>query len=104
LIRIDEKKALIDDCCGMFRDISRYSRYIPNRLFKAITRSITKDFVKGLKIIDRKNPIFIEMPQLQAEGNGMYSENVQNIHTENKEIIVTTPTVFTNNPPNSLQN
>lgn len=102
MIRLDEKKALIQNVLDIYSLMSRYTgdpnskekgRFagcIPKKLKRRADKSILKDFIKGLRQIDKKCPVYIELAKLKKEGNGMYSEESVNTNpqVDTKEIIV----------------
>ena len=103
MLRLDEKSLLIKKYCDSFSTISRYTGQInpgeyvkgsylgclPKRAVRVLHNSLTRDLFKGLKIIDKKFPVYIELPTLKEEGDGMYSENHNNSDNKSdKEIIV----------------
>lgn len=96
MIRIDLKEELLNDCCNIYANLSRYNACLPKRIKRIITKSLSKDFKKGLKVINEKAPIYIELPKLKEEYNGAYSkeydETVQ--QSDSKEIIVTSQDVI----------
>lgn len=107
MLRLDEKKILIKDFCDTFADISRFTGQInpgtrikgsyfgclPKKAVRLMHTTLVKDLIKGLRQINRKFPVYIELPNLKKEGNGMYSENYdissqKGKEAEDKEIIV----------------
>lgn len=99
MIRLDEKSLLIKDCCSIYSYMSRYYSCLPRSFIRITNKSVMRDYKKGLKAIDKKCPVYIEMPNLRNEGNGMYSEEYSNKNENvNKEIVVTTPLVVTKSP------
>lgn len=88
MIRLDLKQKLISDCCNIYMLISRYNDCLSPRFKYLARKSINKDFKKGLKAINKKAAVYIELPTLQPEGNGMYSERYENKPEATKEIIV----------------
>ena len=116
MIRLDEKKILIQDVLDIYSLMSRYTgdpnskekgRFagcIPKKLKKRADKSILRDFVKGLRQIDKKCPVYIELAKLKKEGNGMYSEvSVDtNPQVDTKEIIVSDVRVVSSQKNNQL--
>lgn len=116
MIRLDEKKALIQDVLDIYSLMSRYTgdpnskekgRFagcIPKKLKKRADKSILRDFIKGLRQIDKKCPVFVELAKLKKEGNGMYSEVTVNSNTDvdTKEIIVSDVRVVSSQQKNEL--
>lgn len=110
MLRFDEKKMLIKDFCDAFSSLSRFTGQVnpgekvegkymgclPKKAVRAIHCSLTKDLLVGLKLIDKKYPVFIELPTLKEEGNGMYSEQkeIPSKKSDAKEIIVSDNHLF----------
>lgn len=104
MLRLDEKANLIQEFCGVFSNISRYigqvnpgvrvkGKYIgclPKKAVRVMHNSLVKDLLKGLRQIDKKFPVYIELPSLKKEGNGMYSEqhDLPQQQSKVKEVIV----------------
>lgn len=72
--RLKNKGRLIDDCMLLFGGLSEKREVLPKSFRRKCTKTILRDFNKGLKIINKKIPVYIEMPQLKSVGNGMYRE------------------------------
>lgn len=93
MLKLRLKGKLINDVSSVFSEIAqnkgiyvecgRFGRRFKN---KAV-RSIYKDFCKGLKSLDKKIPVFIEIPKLQEYSNGTYEE----LHDNDERTLVTSP-------------
>ena len=61
------------------------------RKFKKARRDLLKDYFLGVKKINKKNPVFIEMPKLQEVANGqvkkVYDDTLEN-KPETEEILI----------------
>lgn len=88
--RIRHKKKLLQDTNGIFSDLSKYKTVYPKGYYNRILREIKKDVYKGFKVINKKNPVFIEMPKLESVGNGMVKEKYDGKNDE-EEITVNLP-------------
>lgn len=72
--RLKNKGRLIDDCILLFCGLSEKREVLPRSFRRKCAKTILRDFNKGLRIINKKIPVYIEMPQLRSVGNGMYRE------------------------------
>ena len=72
--RLSNKGRLIDDCSLLFSGLSEMREVLPKRFRKKCEKTILRDFNAGLKIINKKIPVYIEMPELKSVGDGMYRE------------------------------
>ncbi len=72
--RLKQKAKLIADCTRIFAGISKNDRVLSRRFKRKASRTLENDFMKGLKQIDKKIPVYIEMPKLESCGNGMFKE------------------------------
>lgn len=72
--RLKQKAKLISDTIRVFSGISKYEKVLPRRFRKKAVTSLQSDFIKGLKQINKKIPVYIELPKLESCGNGMYKE------------------------------
>lgn len=87
--RLSFKGKLIKDTLYLFQGISKYSQVLTGRngkkLRKKAERSLYKDFCAGLRNIDCKIPVYIELPKLEKYGNGSYVEKLSNGEKNNPE-------------------
>ena len=74
MLRLKQKAKLIKDIFLIYESLSSKRQCCPKSSMRVAFRNITRDFKKGLKQIDKKFPVFIELPKLKKEGNGAYSE------------------------------
>lgn len=89
MMRLKLKAKLIKDTSSIFGAIAKARATLPSKYVKVTERTIMRDFRKGLKIIDAKVPVFIELPTLKKEGDGMYSEIKGPVGAKHeKEIVV----------------
>ena len=72
--RLQFKGKLIADTLVLFEELASKKEVVPKRLRKKSERTILQDFVKGLKQINQKCKVYIEMPEIQRCGNGMVRE------------------------------
>lgn len=92
--RLDLKSELIRDTLNLFNSLRDFGANAPKSIVKCIERSICRDLRVGLRQINRKVPVYIELPNYKEEGSGQYSyEYVNEPPPETKEII-TTPVVI----------
>lgn len=72
--RLKNKGRLIDDCSILFCGLAENREVLPKSFRKKCERTILRDFRIGIRIINKKIPVYIEMPELKSVGNGMYRE------------------------------
>ena len=68
--RLKSKIALYRAVEGIWRDNSSDRKTYPRGYERKKTRDIMRDVKKGIKIINKKVPLYIEMPTLKEVGNG----------------------------------
>lgn len=66
--RLRHKKQLINDLNELLKNLSMYEK-LYKRKYKKFLNSVLSDGIKGFRQINKKNPIFIEMPKLKAVPN-----------------------------------
>lgn len=89
MIRLELKEQLITECCSAYYLLSRYEKCLPKRFVWKASKSIRKDFKKGLKVINKKAEVYIELPKIESVGNGMYKETMETEKVnDTKEIVV----------------
>ena len=81
--RLKHKAKLIKSLDDLWLSISANKRAYPKGFEKYAVKSLMKDFKKGLKVIDQKNPVFIEMPALKKAGTDGYVKKVYELPSEN---------------------
>lgn len=85
--RFDEKSALMMDYCQLVGQLNRY--VLPKRMRNLFFRQMNADIKKGLKDINKKIPVGIEMPKRESVGNGMYEESYSDTTlSDSREIVV----------------
>ena len=89
--RLRHKSKLIKDTNEIFSDLSKLQLIYPKGYYKKVMKEIKKDVYKGFKVINEKNPVFIEMPKLNSVGNGMISKTVSDNISEDENIEVNLP-------------
>lgn len=72
--RLRLKIGLIHDCHIAFCDLAEKKNVSPKSFRRQAERSIKRDFRKGLKQIDKKVPVYFELPKYESVGNGMWKE------------------------------
>lgn len=80
MVKLTHKGKLVNDVSNLYSDIAKnrevftsLGRYGKRTRDKAI-KSLYKDFKKGLKILDEKVPVYIELPKCVEQDNGQYKE------------------------------
>lgn len=86
MLRLQAKSKLIKDCETIFEFLSMKEKCLSKKFNKLSRKSIYKDFKNGLKKINKRMPVYVELPKIKSEGNGMYS--MEEHSRKNKEIIV----------------
>jgi len=81
--RLKHKAKLIRSLDDLWLSISANKRAYPKGFEKTSVKSLMKDFKKGLKVIDKKNPVFIEMPTLKKAGTDGYVKKVYELQNDN---------------------
>lgn len=88
--RLINKGRLIDDCSFLFSSLAEKREVLPKIFRKKCEKTILRDFRKGISIINKKIPVYIELPKLESCGNGMYKEiDSRTKEPINNEITVT---------------
>lgn len=68
--RIRHKRKLIKDTNDIFSDLAKAREIYPRGYYNKVTKSIKRDVYIGLREINKKNPVYIEMAKLVKVGNG----------------------------------
>ena len=90
--RLKHKYKLHKTVAPLWREISAESKAYPRGYSRFMIKSFMKDVKKGVKIINQKNPVFIEMPKLKAVGNGQVKEVRETLdNAEDDNILVYYP-------------
>lgn len=85
MTRLQLKAQLIAQMNAVFVEIGRRPEHSSWLFRYRAKRSIYKDFVEGLKQINKKVPVYVELPKLRDEGDGTYSEIEDD---EVKEVVI----------------
>lgn len=92
--RLKHEMSLFHVAEKMFAETSEKRMTYPKRFEGLKTRTIMKEVRQGLKIIKKKNPLYIEMPSLKEVGNGQvkkeYDDNFINKPVDD-EVMVNIP-------------
>lgn len=101
MIRLDLKRDLIKDCCDLFVILNRHGVASNKHDIKTMrtykkraAKEINRDFKKGIREINKKAKVFVELPELKAE-DCLISPNKKNENA--KEIVISTPAVVSSN-------
>lgn len=81
--RLKHKAKLIKGLDELWLSISANKRAYPKGFEKYAVKSLMKDFKKGIKVIDKKNPVYIEMPTLKKVNTDGYVKRVYDLPSEN---------------------
>lgn len=82
---------LMDDCSLLFEKLSEKKEVLPKKFRKKNERKLLSTFGKGLKIIHKRCPVYIELPEFKSVGNGMTREiDSKTKEPVNNEVQVTT--------------
>lgn len=84
--RFDEKKDLMMDYCHLVAELNRYD--LPKPMRRRFYREMNSDINKGLRDINKKIPVGIEMPTRELVGDGMYKERYLDEENANVRDIV----------------
>lgn len=89
MIRLQLKIELIKECLSIFQIISARKECATPSFVRFSKKNILKDYKKGIRVIEKKAKVFVELPKINGEGNGMISEIYDNEDdTLSKEIVV----------------
>ena len=84
--RFDEKRGLMLDYCELVANLNRYD--LPKSMKRRFYREMGNDINKGLKDINKKIPVGIEMPSREQVGNGMYKETYPDAPSDARDVVV----------------
>lgn len=92
MVRQRHKTQLISTTNHELELLSR-DKLLYGRKYKKAVKDILKDYFLGVKKINQKNPVFIEMPQLKAVANGQIKKEYdKQLNTDvEDEILVNMP-------------
>lgn len=100
MIRLSHEGKLMKDCTALFEFLSQKEGCLPRKFKRRADKYIIRNFNRGMKQIEKKIPVFIELPKLEKKGNGMYAVNYEKVNNPSDgEIVVNTPVVQTQHPP-----
>ena len=94
MLRLKYKSKLYND---VNLDVLTLAKYIEvyrrlgvygKKIYKLTLKERCKDYKRGLRKINKNIPLYIELPKLTKEGNGMYSQTSVFDTTSEKEITV----------------
>lgn len=77
MVRQRHKSQLISSTNKELDMFSRYKALWGKKYNRAI-KDVLKDYFKGVRVINKKNPIFAEMPKLVPVGNGLVKQVYDN--------------------------
>ncbi|MBE5741210.1 MAG: hypothetical protein E7351_01590 [Clostridiales bacterium] len=86
--RLKHKAKLIKSLDELWLSISANKRAYPKGFERTSVKSLMKDFKKGLKVIDKKNPVFIEMPTLKKAGTDGYVKKDYSLPNGNPDEVI----------------
>ena len=92
--RLKHKGKLIQSADTLWTSLSGNAQIYPRGYKKKISKALMKDIYKGIKIIDKKNPVYAEMPKIVPVGNGQVKQVYDGQKKEDvNEILITNPNV-----------
>ena len=75
------------DYCELVAQLNRFE--LPKSMLRRFYREMNNDINKGLKDINKKIPVGIELPMREPVGNGMYKEtSFDEDNSEIRDIVV----------------
>ena len=74
MIRLQFKATLIEDCTQLFCILAKSQGCTPKQFRDCSTKTIMRDFKKGLKQINKKIPVFVEVPEYSECTPSSYSK------------------------------
>jgi hypothetical protein len=91
--RLKHKIQLLYDTTDMWKTIAQNRACYPKAYYKAYVKSILKDTKQGLKEINKKNKVYLEMPTLKSVGNGQIQKvhDTEEVNMGDEEIEVNLP-------------
>ena len=76
MIRLQYKATLIEDCTQLFVILAKSQGCTPKKFRDCATKTILKDFKKGIKQINKKVPVFVEIPEYTEATKNSYAKTV----------------------------
>lgn len=93
MTRLSHKIQLLYDTTDMWKTIAQNRACYPKKYYRAYVKSILKDTKKGLREIDKKNGVYVEMPKLESVGNGQVKKVYADNLTRDDEVEITSPII-----------
>lgn len=93
MLKFKYKLGLMRDGSKVFEDIAKNMAvykscgYRGKKYVSKTLKSFYKDYCKGLKELDKKVPVYIELPKLEEQSNGQYKEVKSFDETESEQTI-----------------
>ena len=84
--RVGLKIVLVHAFDKVWNKLDIEKAHYPSGCLSLVTKSFKKDLKKGLKIINKKVPLYIELPDYSKVGNGMYKVASSSDSDENVEV------------------
>lgn len=75
MIRLKVKSKLIKDVETVFEFLSKKEQCLTGRFLRFTRKQLFKDFKAGIKQINKKISVFVELPEYEEKGSGMYQVN-----------------------------
>lgn len=93
--RIKHFSKLIKDADKIWDSMSRNRKIYPLLYFSFLRRKLKKYVKKGVKVLEKKIPIYVEMPKYKKVGNGQVKKEYDKRYPQPKEetVEVGLPTV-----------
>ena len=88
MMRLSQKSKLMKDCITVFSMLTQYAKCLDKRFLRLSRKTISKDYKKGLKQIEKKIPVYVEMSTLKECGPGMYTEVNASAESGDENIVV----------------
>lgn len=107
MLRAEIKSCLYFEYLKIFDSISNNSKLKGAKSFLRVTRrSILRDYKKGLRQINKKVPVFVELGKVKKVDEGMIKEVFPEAKKEKQNEVIEVHTVETKNlfPPKNTKN
>lgn len=72
MIRLKVKGKLIKDSEVLFEFLAQKEKALTGRFLRFTRRQLFKDFKRGIKQINKKIPVFVELPKYEEKAPGVY--------------------------------
>lgn len=73
MIRLKVKGKLIKDSEVLFEFLAQKEKALTGRFLRFARRQLFKDFKKGIKQINKKIAVFVELPKYEEKAPGIYA-------------------------------